>query len=196
LNKCKQKKVTVHSAISTAFIPNFRIVGSPVNLRSRLNHDVGESFGFYSGVAVYKMRYKKRLDFWENSRRLQKKIIKSLHYRKLFVLYKIFAKTVSFKFLRKIGTYYVEVVTNKEPFSIDNLGLLDQFLQEIDFDKFPKIESFFGGITSFLNAFIALFYTLRGEMHFYFHYTKSKYTSEEIKLLADTIKNRIIAAIK
>ncbi|NHJ49579.1 MAG: hypothetical protein FK733_17450 [Asgard group archaeon] len=196
LDKCKQKEITVHSAISTAFISDYRIIGSPVNLRNRLNIDVGESFGFYSGVAIYKMRYRKKLDFWKNARKLQKRLLKGLRDRKLFVLQKFFAKSVPVKLLRKIGTYYIEIVTNKEPFSIDNLGLLEKYLKDIDFDKFPTIESFFGGITSFLNAFIVLFYTLRGEMHFYFHYTKSKYTLHEMKILAEVVRNKLLNAIE
>jgi len=196
LKSCKKKKITVHSSISTAFLQEFPIIGSPVNLRERLNHHIGESFGFYSSVAVYQKKYRKTLNFWQNARRLQKKLMKSLSDRKLFFLQKIFSKTISLKFLRKIGTYYIEIVTKKQPFSIDNLGSLDEYIQDIGLEKFPIIESFFGGTTSFLDTFIVLFYTLRNEMHFYFHYTKTKYSHEEIKSYAETIMKRLVDALE
>jgi len=195
LARCKKERVTVHSAISTSFVQELPIIGAPVNLRNRLNQDIGESFGFYSGVAVYKRKYRKSQDFWQNAKSVQRKLLKGLRDRKLFILQKIFSKKAPLNLLRKIGTYYIEIVTNKKPFSIDNLGLLDFHLKDISFEKLPIIESFFGGITSFLDAFIVLFYTLKNEMHFYFHYTKSKYSREEIELYAETIKKRLNKAI-
>lgn len=196
LKRCKKEKVTVHTAISTAFSQEFPILGSPVNLRGRLNHQIGESFGFYSGVTVYKKKYRKALNFWQNSRRLQKRLMKSLRDRKLFFLQKLLSKTISLKFLRKIGTYYIEIVSKKQPFSIDNLGQLDKLIQDIGLEKFPTIERFFGGATSFLDTLIVLLYTLRNEMRFYFHYTKTKYSPEEIRLYAETIMKRLVDAIE
>ena len=196
LKRCKEEKVTVHSAVSTAFLQEYPILGSPVNLRNRLNHHIGDSFGFYSGIAVYEMKYRKKQDLWQNAKRLQRKLRKSLRDRRLFFLQKLFSKTVSLELMQKIGTYYIEVVTKKQPTSVDNLGLIDIHLQNIGLEKFPEIESFFGGITSFLEAFIVLFYTLENEMHFYFHYTKTKYSPEEIRTYAETVMKRLEDAIE
>ncbi len=196
LRRCKKEKITVHSSISTAFSQEFPVIGSPVNLRERLNHHISESFGFYSGVTVYKMKYRKTMDFWQNARRLQKKLMKSLRDRKLFLLQKILSKKISLTFQRKIGTYYIEIVSKKQPFSIDNLGSLDEYIQDIGLEKFPIIETFFGGTTNFLDTFIVLFYTLRNEMHFYFHYTKTKYSQEEIKSYSETVLKRLVDAIE
>lgn len=124
------------------------------------------------------------------------KLTRSLLDRKLFFLQRLFSKTISLKFLRKIGTYYIEIVTKKQPFSIDNLGLLDELIQDIGLEKFPTIEIFYGGITSFLDTFIVLFYTLRNEMHFYFHYTKTKYSLEDIRLYAKTVMKRLVDAVE
>ncbi len=196
LKRCKKEKVSVHSAISTAFSQEHPIMGSPVNLRRRLNQQIGESFGFYSSVAVYKKKYRKSLNFWQNARRLQKSLTRSLRDRKLFFVHKLLSKAISLKFLRKLGTYYIEIVTKKNPFSVDNLGQLDKLIQDIGLDKFPAIEMFFGGTTNFLDTFIVLFYTLRSEMHFYFHYTKTKYSQKEIASYAETIMKRLVKAIE
>ncbi|NPE07247.1 MAG: hypothetical protein GNW80_03105 [Asgard group archaeon] len=196
LKRCKKEKVSVHSAISTAFSQEYPIFGSPVNLRGRLNPQIGESFGFYSGVAVYKKKYRKSLNFWQNARRLQKRLKKGLRDRKLFLVQKLLSKRISLELLRKIGTYYIEIVTKKQPFSVDNLGLLDKHIQDIGLEKFPTIERFFGGTTNFLDTFIVLFYTLRSEMHFYFHYTKTKYSPEEIRSYAETVMKRLVDAIE
>lgn len=196
MKRCKKEKVTVHSSISTVFSQEYPIIGCPVNIRERLNHHIGESFGFYSALAVYKKKYRKTLSFWQNARRLQKKLTRSLTDKKLFFLQRLLSKTISLKFLRKIGTYYIEIVTKKQPFSIDNLGLLDKLIQDIGLEKFPTIEIFYGGITSFLDTFIVLFYTLRNEMHFYFHYTNTKYSHEEIESYAEIVMKRLADAIE
>ncbi|MGC9780815.1 MAG: hypothetical protein HZR80_16350 [Candidatus Heimdallarchaeota archaeon] len=121
--------------------------------------------------------------------------MKSLRDRKLFFIQKIFSKAASVKLLRKIGTFYVEIMTRKKPFSLDNLGLLDKHFQDIDLSKIPPIETFYGGITSLLDAIIVLFYTIRGEMHFIYHYTKNKFSSKEIKTYAETILQRLANAV-
>ena len=196
LRRCKKEKITVHSSISTIFSQEFPVIGSPVNLRERLNHNIGESFGFYSGVTVYKMKYRKTLSFWQNARRLQKKLMKSLRDRKLFLLQKILSKKISLTFQRKIGTYYIEIVSRKQPFSVSNLGLLDKLIEDIGLEEFPTIETFFGGTTNFLDTFIVLFYTLRGEIQFYFHYIKTKYSRNEIKSYSETVMKRLMDAIE
>jgi hypothetical protein len=195
LKRCKIEKVSVHSGISTAFAQEYPIMGSPVNLRRRLNHDIGQSFGFYTGVTVYKMKYRKKQNFWQNARKLQKKLSRSLRDRKLFFPQKLMSKATSLEFLRKIGTYYIEIVTKKQPFSIDNLGIADVHLQNAGLDQFPPIESYFGGTTNFLSTFIVLLYTLEGEMNFYFHYSKTRYSQEEITSYAGIIMKRLVDAI-
>ena len=195
LKRCKKEQVSVHSAVSTAFVQEYPIIGSPINLRNRLNHNVGEGFAFYSSVVVYGKKYKKKLSFWQNARKIQRNLSQNLRDRKLFVLQKIFSKAIDIKLMRKIGTYYIEIVTKKEPFALDNLGPLDKFMEQIDFEKFPPLEAFYGGITSFLNTFIVLLYTLQKKMHFNFHYTVNKYNYKEMEKYAGKIKERLLNAI-
>jgi hypothetical protein len=196
LKKCKEVNVRVQSAVSTAYTPEFPVIGGPVNLRQRLNQQIGEVFGFYTGLAIYQKKYRKNRTFWENAKKVQKKLYKGLQDKRLFFLYKLFPKNAPLRLLRKTATYFIEVVTNKEPFSLDNLGPLDRYFETLDLSKFPVVSSFYGGITSFLDTFIVLFFTLRGEMHFYHHYTTTKFTLEEVKQQAEKARTRLLNALK
>ena len=71
---CKQHRVSVHSAISTIFLPEFSTINNPVNLRNKLSYPIGEAFGLYASGAVVKMKYKENQDFWDNARRYQIKL--------------------------------------------------------------------------------------------------------------------------
>lgn len=195
LIKCKSKKVSVHSAVSVAFTPEQPLIFSPVNIRGKLKYDIGEAFGFYTGVAIYQKKYQKRLSFWKNARKLQRKLLKSLCDRRLFFINKIISKPVPIDFIRKVGSYFVDTLTKEETFSLDNLGLIDKYFKNIDLTKIPPIDTFYGGFTSILDTLVVLFYTLRGEMHFFYHYIKRKHTREEIEEYANKINKRIIAAI-
>ncbi|MBN1331110.1 MAG: hypothetical protein JXA54_16675 [Candidatus Heimdallarchaeota archaeon] len=195
LQKCKAKKVSVQSAISAAFSQEYPIIGSPVNVRKRLKQDIGEAFGCFSGVTYYRRKYQKKKTFWQNAKRIQRKLTRSLRDRKLFLLQRIFVKKASVDLLRKVGSHFIEIVTKKNPFSLDNLGLLDEHLKDIDLDKIPTIEAIYGGITSFLDTLFVLFYTFREQMHFFYHYIKSKNSTEEIELYGQVIMQRLISAL-
>ncbi|MEA2070570.1 MAG: hypothetical protein U9O98_04695, partial [Asgard group archaeon] len=168
---------------------------STINLRDRLKPDLEGAFGFLSTALIFKQKYRKKASFWKNVKRYQKKLKRNLRNRKVFFLQKIFSKKASYEFLQKMGTYFVEVATKKEPFSVNNLGLLDDYLQDVDLDAFLPIDSFHGGMTSFLNILIVMVYTLQNEMHFHCHFIKTKYTMEEIKSLAKTVNKRIENAL-
>ncbi|HUT80474.1 MAG TPA: condensation domain-containing protein [Candidatus Bathyarchaeia archaeon] len=196
LEKCKLKRVSVQSAISTAFSQEYQTIGSPVNVRNRYNRDVGEAFGCYSGVTYYKKKYRKSKTFWQNAKRIQRQLTRSLRDRRLFLLQRIFVKKASIELLRKVGSYFIEIITKKNPFSLDNLGLLDEHLKDIDLNKLPVIESIYGGITSFLDTLFVIFYTFRDQMYFFYHYIKTKYSHEEIESYAQLITNRLITAIE
>jgi len=196
LERSKKEKVSIHSSLCTAFLSEYPIIATTVNLRKRLRHKIGESFGFYSSVIVFNKRYNKSQGFWSNARKFQRKLRWNLRDRKVYLIHRLLLKKASFKFLQKISTYYTEIATNKNPFSVNNLGSLEDFAQTIDNEDFIKIDSFFGGVTSFLNTFIVLVYTFRNEMHLHYHYPTELYSLDNIISISETAKERILNALK
>ena len=196
LERSKQEEVSVHSSLCTVFLQEYPVIGTTVNLRNRLKYRIGGAFGFFSSAIVFGKKYRKLQSFWNNARMFQRKLRRNLRDRKVYLIHRLLLKEASFKFLQKISTYYVEIATNKNPFSVNNLGSLEDIAQNIDSEDFIRIESFFGGLTSFLNTFIVLVYTIRNEMHFHFHYPTNLYTLDNIKSISERAKKRILNAIE
>lgn len=84
VHRCRKEKVTVNSALMTAFAgaqlavqgpgaydPNLGVIGS---VRDRLRKPCEGAMGFYAGHVELKFRYRPKLDFWENARRFHKKV--------------------------------------------------------------------------------------------------------------------------
>jgi NRPS condensation-like uncharacterized protein len=82
--RCREEKVTVNSAITTAFsvAPSFvegekkyhsRIVVAS-NLRERIPTSPGEGMGMYAGGVEMKFKYDRGKSFWENARTFHKKV--------------------------------------------------------------------------------------------------------------------------
>ena len=84
VDRCRKEKVTVNTALTTAFIgaqvnvqgdqPFHSSIGIAGNLRDRLPSPAGESMGFYAGVVRPKCKYDGRKSFWENARKFHQKI--------------------------------------------------------------------------------------------------------------------------
>ena len=84
VDHCRNEKVTVNSALASAFIgaqtivqgdkPYHSRIGVAANVRVRLPRPAGEVMGFYAGVVTTKFKYDTRKIFWENTRRFHKKI--------------------------------------------------------------------------------------------------------------------------
>jgi NRPS condensation-like uncharacterized protein len=82
--RCRENGVTVNSALTAAFVgaqtivqgdrPYHSSIGVAAHLRDRLRMPVGQVMGFYAGIVRPKFRYDARLGFWENARRLHKKL--------------------------------------------------------------------------------------------------------------------------
>ncbi|MHA2290002.1 MAG: condensation domain-containing protein, partial [Promethearchaeota archaeon] len=64
IRKCKDKGVSVHSALCTMFLPDFPTIYTPVDLRKKLAYPVGESIGAYAGRIEVKVRYRENSSFW------------------------------------------------------------------------------------------------------------------------------------
>ncbi|MBD3191149.1 MAG: hypothetical protein GF308_10915 [Candidatus Heimdallarchaeota archaeon] len=196
LSRCKKENISVHSFLCTIFLPEFPIIGTTVNVRKWLKPSLDQAFGFFSSAIVFRKKYRKSLGFWENAKRYQKKLLRNLRDRKVFFPLRLVSKHASFNFLRKLVTYYVEIATNKQLFSVNNLGSLDKYLENVDLNQFPTIESFYGGLSCFLNSLIALVFTLQEKMHFNFLYTKTNHSLQDMIDLATTIKKRLLKTLK
>lgn len=84
IDRCRQEKVTVNTALTTAFVgaqyivqgsqPYHSNIGIAGSLRDYLQRPVGEVMGFYAGFVTLKCKYNRRISFWENARRFHRKI--------------------------------------------------------------------------------------------------------------------------
>ena len=80
VQRCREEKVTVNSALTTAFAGASQIVqtgrkglssvGIAGNLRDRLQKPAGETMGFYAGVVTLDYTYDVNKKFWDNARML------------------------------------------------------------------------------------------------------------------------------
>lgn len=196
IQRSREEKVSIHSSLCTAFLSEYPIIATTVNLRKRLRQKIGEAFGFYSSVVVFNKKYNKAQGFWNNARKFQRKLRRNLRDRKVYLIHRLLLKQASFKFLQKISRCYTEIATNKNPFSVNNLGSLEDFAQNIDKKDYIKIDSFFGGVTSILDTFIVLVYTFRNKMYFHYHYPTELYSLDNIISISEKAKERILNAIK
>jgi NRPS condensation-like uncharacterized protein len=80
--RCRKEKVTVNSALTTAFSGAQSVVqgGRPyhekivvaASLRDRIPQPVGEGMGMYAGGVELKFKYNHKRSFWENARNFHK----------------------------------------------------------------------------------------------------------------------------
>ena len=84
VERCRQEKVTVNTALTTAFVgaqssvqgdkPYHSSIAIAGNLRNRLQRPVDEVMGFYAGGVTLKCKYNRRKNFWDNARRFHRKM--------------------------------------------------------------------------------------------------------------------------
>ena len=94
VDRCKTEKVTVNTALTTAFIgaqvavqgnqPYHASIGIAGSLRDRLPRPAGESMGFYAGIIRPKCKYDIGKSFWENARKFHQKIKPQFTNKNLF----------------------------------------------------------------------------------------------------------------
>ena len=94
VERCRKEKVTVNSALTTAFAgaqyitrdkdPRYASIGVAASLRDRLQNPVGEVMGFYAGLVNLKYKYDSKRGFWENSRKLHQKLTPLFTNKNLF----------------------------------------------------------------------------------------------------------------
>jgi hypothetical protein len=167
---CKERPVSVHSAVCTAFLPYISIIDNPVNLRARLNYPIGEAFGLYAGGAVVKMKYNDKYDFWGNAKRYQKKLQLALRDKNVYSVHKMVHTGVSLAVLKDLAPMFLEVATHQEPF--------------------------YGAISFGIGAITVLVYTMRGKMYFNFHYLESRHNVQRMISIAENAKSRILEILQ
>ena len=94
VDRCRKEKVTVNSALTTAFAgaqtivqgekPFHSSIGVAGSLRDRLQRPVGEVMGFFAGMVTLKYKYNSNIEFWENARRFHRKVKPLFNNRNLF----------------------------------------------------------------------------------------------------------------
>ncbi len=135
LAACKEKKVSVHSAITALFqAAQFTVQGNkksffdkvytPVSVRDRLSRPVGEAFGLYASETYVPCRYNPEEDFWQNTRRIQKSIKAYLSDSKIFTLV-LAVNSVNQDLLDRLLIYLLNKQSIRFGYIISNLGRLD-----------------------------------------------------------------------
>ncbi len=83
VDRCRKEGVTVNTALTAAFAgaqtiiqekevnPNIAIGAS---VRDRLLHPAGEAIGYYAGGVTLKFKYNPKVNFWDNARKLHRKL--------------------------------------------------------------------------------------------------------------------------
>lgn len=93
--RCRAEKVTVNSALWTAFLaaqrdvqgegkPYFSRAGMAISLRDRLGTSPGEALGFYASSLMFSLKYRPGAGFWDAARRAHGIIKSSLAKTNLF----------------------------------------------------------------------------------------------------------------
>ena len=94
VDRCRQEKVTVNTALTAAFVgaqyvvqgdkPYHSRIGIAASVRDRLQPPVGQVMGFYAGVVMPKCKYDVKTGFWENARRFHRKVVPLYTNKNLF----------------------------------------------------------------------------------------------------------------
>ncbi len=132
--RCREERVSVNTAICTAFLAAQREVLSkkpyhdflylPAQFRTRLSPPIGEVCAPYAASFLYLLKYNPRKDFWKNSRRLQK-ILKRRLTDKSVLTYMRESTFVSQAILEGLsaGSLTMDMINNS--YTLSNLGRFD-----------------------------------------------------------------------
>ncbi len=191
LIRCKQERVSVHAAICTAFLQNFPAINSPVNMRARFARPVGESFGFLASSTIISMKYNSKEGFWNNARKFHRKLLSQLRDSTIFSIYRIFSKIVPRAKIQEMGSIYAELMGFRQPFTITNIGSLDNRGIPLTTGNL-NIEEFFGGVSGI--GIVLLVFTINQTMHFHLHYSEPETTDAEVRSWAQDAMNFLGAA--
>jgi hypothetical protein len=190
---CKNERVTVQSALCTAFLTVFPAVLTPTNLRPQLALPVGEAFGLFAGGAIIGMKYDEKQSFWDNARQFHSKLQQEL--ADPFAVFRQFSKHTPVKAMQEFRIM-AGLRSGYRPFAITNLGSLDKIgilLQMGDL----RVESYFGAVSlGILTSGIAVIvYTIEGIMHFHIYYMEPATSAAEVGSYTDKAMSLLESAI-
>jgi hypothetical protein len=204
VTRSRAEGTTVHAALCTAFLRAFgefygdswkRKIQSPVSLRDRLTHPVGESFGLFVNLVEFRINCAPDRDFWEVARAIKQGFIRRTADQRIFD--SLIEANVAMTTLSQVITPQIMAelfMAVDHDLSISNLGRLD----------FPmrygalQLDALFGPILGGDPEDIVLgVLTIGGQMHFSLSFTDLKMTpleAEQIKAsamrwLADATNN-------
>ena len=185
----RKEKVTVHSALCTAFLmaqreiqkeqnPYHEKVHIPVNIRKRLTVPVGDAFGFYAAPIIVKLPATSERSFWNIARNYHERIRNNLTDESVFRFLQVNMlppTLIDSTYFSKLGlldsrmaALLVKEMEIEELFaglSITNLGKLTIPVQYGDL----SLESMYGpSVFSDLIEKILGVNTIRGKLHFVF----------------------------
>jgi hypothetical protein len=194
IKNCKYHNISVHSALCTAFLPYFPIINNPVNVRDRLAYPVGNLIGLYASGAVVKQKYKPSKTFWQNASKYHKKLRKKLKGTKVFSIYKTFSRAVPLNSIEKFGPLFLELASNSQPFGVTNLGSLDKLMINSISDELDVVD-LYGGVSSTIDALVAVIFTINSQIHFHFHYYEPPHTTEKVEQYVRGVRDTLQEAL-
>ncbi|MHA1915364.1 MAG: condensation domain-containing protein [Promethearchaeota archaeon] len=189
--KCEENGVTVHSALCTMFLPDFPTLNTPVNLREKLRHNVGESVGMFAGALIIKKKYKESLSFWKNCQNYHLKLVNQLNSDKIFKVYKLINKAVlieEFKEIMALG------LPRERGVWLTNLGSLDKFNNYIASKGF-NVKNVYGGASATYEAMFFAVVTLNNKLYFQLYCYKPPYNEKEIENYVKNALRQLNAAL-
>ncbi len=163
LARCRSEGVSVQTAVCTAFLPSHTLINSPVSLRARLAHPVGESVGLFVGTALIRARFDARQGFWSNARAFHRRFRRSL--RNPFLVFRLCSPAVPREQVREFIAATTGLFDRRRPFGVTNLGSLDGRSLGLDGDGGLRVLSFDGRASGFTAASVLTVYTIGGRMH-------------------------------
>lgn len=165
LDRCRAERVSVQSAVCTAFLPSYGAVNTPVSLRGRLGVDVGDAVGLYVGNAVVMRSYRPGHDFWWNARAFHRRLRRAM--RDPFFMIRFCSPAVPRAVVHDVMTGLMALVGRRRPLAVTNLGALDGNGLTLDTGDGPRVESFHGGMSGFASASVLTVYTIDAAMRFH-----------------------------
>ena len=165
LGRCRAERVSVQSALCTAFLPHYTAINTPVSLRGRLAVDVGQSVGLFVGNAVVLRSYRGGHDFWWNAQAFHRRLRRAM--RDPFLMIRMCSHAVPRPVVHEVMTRMMDLLGRRRPLAVTNLGVLDGAGLTLDAGRGPRIESFHGAMSGFASASVLTVYTIDGAMHFH-----------------------------
>lgn len=200
--RSRAEGTTVHAALCVAFLRAFgelhgdgwkRKIQSPVSLRDRLAHPVGECFGLFVNLVDFRVNCALERDFWEVAREIKQGFIRRTVDKQIFN--SLIEANITVNELAEVIT--PEIVAHSfmavdHDLSITNLGRLD----------FPirygalQLEALFGPILGGDPEDVVLgVITIGGKMHFGLSFTDLKMSTSQADQIVETAMNCLSQAV-